>query len=143
MGKPIAPAQGIAFAFPDVCLTPSPGGPVPVPYPNIADLSQAQPVSDAAGKELLVGPSSLPVVLQSSTVPTSSGDEGGSAGGGTTTGTIKGPCEVAQGSGSVLYGAQGLGIARFGDPTDHNKSGPAANASGTILATFPTVLVGD
>ncbi|MEZ5726657.1 MAG: PAAR-like domain-containing protein [Burkholderiaceae bacterium] len=24
-----------ATAFPDVCKTPSPGGPIPVPYPNI------------------------------------------------------------------------------------------------------------
>ena len=30
-------ANGIAAAtIPDVCKTPSPGGPVPVPYPNIA-----------------------------------------------------------------------------------------------------------
>ena len=143
MGKPIAPAQGIALAFPDVCLTPSPGGPTPVPYPNIADLSQAMPVSDTPGKELLVGPAGLPVVLVGSTVPTSAGDEGGTAGGGTTTGTIKGPCEVTGGSGSVLYGPQGLRIARFGDATDHNKAGAAANATGTVMATFPTVLVGD
>jgi hypothetical protein len=30
-------ANGIAAAtVPDVCKTPSPGGPVPIPYPNIA-----------------------------------------------------------------------------------------------------------
>ena len=143
MGKPIAPAQGIAFGFPDVCLTPTPGGPAPVPYPNVADLSQAMPVSDSPGKELVVGPASLPVVLVSSVVPTTVGDEGGTAGGGTTTGTIKGSCEVTGGSGSVLYGPQGLGIARFGDTTDHNQAGAAANATGTVLAIFPSVLVGD
>src|SRR5437868_14686115 len=27
---------GQCFAFPDVCKTPSPAGPVPIPYPNIA-----------------------------------------------------------------------------------------------------------
>ena len=33
-------ANGIAAAtIPDVCKTPSPGGPVPVPYPNIAKSS--------------------------------------------------------------------------------------------------------
>lgn len=26
----------VNFAFPDVCLTPSPVGPVPIPYPNFA-----------------------------------------------------------------------------------------------------------
>ena len=28
--------MGVDFAFPDVCLTPTPAGPVPIPYPNIA-----------------------------------------------------------------------------------------------------------
>ncbi len=27
---------GKSIAFPDVCKTPTPGGPVPIPYPNIA-----------------------------------------------------------------------------------------------------------
>lgn len=27
---------GISIAFPDVCKTPSPAGPVPIPYPNIS-----------------------------------------------------------------------------------------------------------
>ena len=36
MGKPIAPAKGIAFAFPDVCLTPAGPAVAPVPYPNVA-----------------------------------------------------------------------------------------------------------
>lgn len=27
---------GIDFAFPDVCLTPTPAGPVPIAYPNMA-----------------------------------------------------------------------------------------------------------
>jgi len=29
-------AGGMCLAFPDVCLTPSPAGPVPIPYPNIS-----------------------------------------------------------------------------------------------------------
>ena len=28
-------AGGMCFAFPDVCLTPTPAGPVPIPYPNM------------------------------------------------------------------------------------------------------------
>ncbi len=27
---------GMDFAFPDVCLTPTPVGPIPIPYPNMA-----------------------------------------------------------------------------------------------------------
>ena len=32
-------SEGIAKSFPDVCKTPSPGGPIPIPYPNIAKSS--------------------------------------------------------------------------------------------------------
>ncbi len=32
---------GQSIAFPDVCKTPSPGGPIPLPYPNIAMSSDA------------------------------------------------------------------------------------------------------
>lgn len=131
MGLPICPTQGIAFAFPDVCNTPSPGGPVPIPYPNIAQLSDAQDVAD----DLLLGPSSLKALLVDSTISTSSGDEAGSAGG-VSSGTIMGECKVTSGSGSVLYG--GRGVARFSDPTTQNNE----NAVGLLLGAFPTVLVG-
>jgi len=30
-------SDGVSTAFPDVCKTPTPGGPVPIPYPNIAN----------------------------------------------------------------------------------------------------------
>ncbi len=33
----------IHFAFPDVCNTPTPAGPVPIPYPNIALTSTSVP----------------------------------------------------------------------------------------------------
>ena len=32
-------SNGVTIAFPDVCKTPTPGGPVPIPYPNIAKSS--------------------------------------------------------------------------------------------------------
>lgn len=136
MSKPIAPATGIAFAFPDVCLTPAPPGPpVPIPYPNIAQLDQATGTSTSGGG-LKIGPSGLPAVLMGSRVSVSSGDEAGSAGG-VTSGTIKGACEVTGASGSVLY--NGKGIARFLDTTKQNNN----NADGMLLSAFPTVLVGD
>ena len=57
MSQPIAIDQGIAFAFPDVCNTPAPpSAPIPIPYPNIAMLSDANPKTDESGKELLIGP---------------------------------------------------------------------------------------
>ncbi|MFT5506585.1 MAG: hypothetical protein ACI8XC_004313 [Gammaproteobacteria bacterium] len=33
----------ISFGFPDVCLTPTPVGPIPIPYPNIAVSAMAIP----------------------------------------------------------------------------------------------------
>lgn len=134
MSKPIAPAMGIAFAFPDVCNTPTPGGPVPIPYPNIAQLDQAQNVAD----QLLIGPAEYKALLVDSEVLTSSGDEAGSAGG-VKSGGIKGACKITQGSGSVVYGSAEKGLARFGDTTDQN----GGNATGMVLSAFPTILVGD
>ena len=29
-------SSGVSMAFPDVCKTPSPAGPTPIPYPNVA-----------------------------------------------------------------------------------------------------------
>ncbi len=29
-------SNGVTIAFPDVCKTPAPGGPIPIPYPNIS-----------------------------------------------------------------------------------------------------------
>jgi hypothetical protein len=139
MAKPIAPAKGVAMAFPDVCNTPAPpSSPVPIPYPNIAQLGQASPVTDAGGKELLIGPAGDYALLKGSKVNTSSGDEAGSAGG-LSSGGIKGPCEITGGSSSVVYGPDGIGVARFLETTSQNDG----NATGTVLSAFPMVLVGD
>lgn len=131
MGQPICPTQGIAFAFPDVCNTPSPSGVTPIPYPNIAQLSDAEDVAE----DLKLGPSGLNALLMDSTVSTSSGDEAGTAGG-VSSGVTKGECKVTAASSSVKYG--GKGVARIGDSTSQNKE----NAVGVLLGAFPTVLVG-
>jgi hypothetical protein len=141
MARPIAPAKGIAFAFPDVCQTPTPSGStVPVPYPNVAQLQDADPVSDIDGKQLLVGGD--PVLLEGATVDTSTGNEAGSSGG-VITGETKGKCEITSGSGSVFYGPDRTGLVRFMDTTKQNKSDADGNADGMVLSAFPSVLVGD
>ena len=33
---------GKSLVFPDVCKTPTPAGPVPIPYPNLAESSTLQ-----------------------------------------------------------------------------------------------------
>jgi hypothetical protein len=129
MAKPIALAKDIAFAFPNVCTTTIPGvGPVPIPYPSIAQLVDATPVSDT-GKELLV--KGTKVLLEDSEVAQTSGDEPADPG------TKSGSCTMTQFSGSVFYG--GKGLVRFGDQTEQNGK----NAMGTVLSAEPSVLVGD
>jgi hypothetical protein len=66
---------GTCFAFPDVCKTPSPGGPVPIPYPNIGMVMQSRKTATKVkfcNKE---------AVTKKSEMPRSQGDEPGTLGG--------------------------------------------------------------
>ena len=67
---------GVTTAFPDVCKTPSPAGPVPIPYPNVAQSS------DTAKGTKKVSVAGNPVCVKDSNFSTSTGDEAGTAGGG-------------------------------------------------------------
>jgi Domain of unknown function (DUF4150) len=138
MAKPIAPAKGISSAFPDVCKTQVGPAQVPLPYPNVAQLSQANSVTNASGKEVLVGPGGDYVLLLDAQVDRSTGDEAGSIGG-VKSGGVKGQCRLVQASQSVIYGPQEKGIVRFLDRTEQNDG----NAQGMVLSAFPRVLVGD
>jgi hypothetical protein len=125
MAQPITVTDGICFAFPDVCQTPSPSGTVPIPYPNIAQLSNATDTAStvkAGGK---------PVVTEASSVLRSSGDEAGTGGPGP-----MGKCTFTTFSKTVK--ANGKGIVRLGDSASQN----GGNAVGTVLGGLPTVLVG-
>jgi hypothetical protein len=129
MAKPIATTTGICFAFPDVLNTPSPPGQVPIPYPNIAQLSAAQ------GAASSVNAGGKPVILEDSEIPTSSGGEPG-VGGGVTTGDYLGACTFTSFSGTVT--ANGKKVVRQFDTTDQN----GGNAQGQVMVGLPTVLVG-
>lgn len=67
-------ANGVSMAFPDVCRTPSPAGPVPIPYPNIAMSS-----NKTAPKKTKVDAKTT--MVKSSGFKKSTGDEAGSLGG--------------------------------------------------------------
>lgn len=68
---------GVAMAtVPDVCKTPSPGGPVPVPYPNIA-----RSASLAKGSTTVKVDGGNSAANKGSEFSTSSGDEAGTLGG--------------------------------------------------------------
>ena len=66
-------SSGTVMAFPDVCKTPSPAGPVPIPYPNVAMSS------DTTSGASSVKADGNPIMIKSSTFGMSTGDEAGSA----------------------------------------------------------------
>ena len=68
-------SSGVTVAFPDVCKTPTPAGPIPIPYPNIAMSSDA----DKQAKK--VKADGEKVCTKDSNFKMSTGDEAGSAGG--------------------------------------------------------------
>ena len=138
MGLPIATNKSgfICFAFPDVCRTPTPGGPVPIPYPNIGQLSDAVQVSDTSTGtgEVKIGGQYV-ILANTSEVTQTTGDEAGSAGG-VTSGVTKGKAEFTQGSSTVRIHRKS--VVRLGDPTTQNQG----NANGVVLGGQPNVLVG-
>jgi hypothetical protein len=107
-----ASSNGVATAFPDVCKTPSPGGPVPIPYPNVAmssDTSQGSQTVKMDGN---------PIMLKKSVFSTSTGDEAGSIGG-VVSNTFKGKAEFINYSFDVKV--EGKNVPRLGDMMVQNK----------------------
>ena len=102
---------GMSIAFPDVCKTPSPGGPIPIPYPNIG---KASDTSGGPKKVTLDG--EMPMT-KGAKYATSSGDEAGSAGG-VASGKTKGACEFLMYSFDVKL--EGKNVCRLGDSLLHN-----------------------
>lgn len=106
--------DGLVFvaAGPDVCKTPSPGGPVPIPYPNTARSSD---LASGTKKVMLEGKSAA---IKGSNLSTSTGDEAGTAGGGIFSSKIKGKLTWLAQSMNVKF--EGKGVIRFLDPNMHN-----------------------
>ena len=107
-----AGSSGVSPSFPDVCKTPSPAGPIPIPYPNVAKSS------DAASTAGTVKCDGNPACVKDSNFSTSTGDEAGSAGGGVASNKIKGKAEFVNVSFDVKF--EGKGVARAFDPMLHN-----------------------
>lgn len=109
---------GMVTGFPDVCKTPSPGGPIPVPYPNIArsaDLDKGTKKVKCDGN---------PVAVKGSVFKKSQGDEAGTAGGGVVSSTTRGKAEFMSYSFDVKF--EGKNVCRLGDIMVLNK-GSAPN----------------
>jgi hypothetical protein len=117
-------SSGTVSGFPDVCQTPSPGGPVPIPYPNVA-LS-----TDTLLGSKRVTVDGNPIMLKGSVFKMSTGDETGAAGG-VMSRCIKGKAEFVQYSFDVK--AEGMNVPRLGDLMVLNK-GTSPNT-----APFPEI----
>jgi hypothetical protein len=103
---------GMSIVFPDVCKTPTPGGPVPIPYPNIgksSDTSQGPATVKTDGK--------MPMV-KGAKYSRSSGDEAGTAGGVLSSVNMN-VCEFMLYSFNVKF--EGKNVCRLGDQLFHNK----------------------
>jgi hypothetical protein len=103
---------GLSTVFPDVCKTPSPAGPVPIPYPNIGKAADT-----SAGPSSVTVDGSMPMVKDAKYALTS-GDEAGSAGG-VLSGVFAGEAEFSMYSFDVKL--EGRNVCRLGDPLLHNK----------------------
>lgn len=70
-------SNGVSVAtIPDVCKTPSPGGPVPIPYPNIS-----QSATLAKGTTTVKADGGMMIANKGSEFSLSNGDNAGVAGG--------------------------------------------------------------
>ena len=104
---------GMTTVFPDVCKTPSPGGPIPIPYPNIGKSSDT-----SKGPKKVKVDGQMPMVKKA-VYMMSTGDEAGSAGGGVISSKIKGECEFMIYSFDIKF--EKKNVCRLGDPLFHNK----------------------
>jgi hypothetical protein len=103
---------GMSPVFPDVCKTPTPGGPVPIPYPNIGQSSNT-----SNGPKKVKSDGKMPMV-KGAKYSMTSGDEAGTVGG-IISGKFKGEAEFMMYSFDVKF--EGKNVCRLGDPLFHNK----------------------
>ena len=124
-------ANGLSTAtIPDVCKTPSPGGPVPIPYPNIAQIITLSSGTSTVKTDKIMGGN------KGSKFALSNGDNAGTLGG------VKSNMFMKEAT-WILYSfdvkMDGKNACRLTDKMFHNKEN-AANLAGYI---GPVVMVGD
>ena len=121
----------IAMAtVPDVCMTPAAPSPIPVPYPNIATSSMADPAS-IVDNVLVVG---MPALNMGSTLLLSNGDQGGTAGGGVLCGEIMGAAAFVEGSLTVMIGGMpGVCLSSLTTQNANNTMGLVTTPSQVVV----------
>jgi hypothetical protein len=103
---------GMSIVFPDVCKTPSPAGPIPIPYPNISKASDT-----SNGPSTVKCDEKMPMV-KGATYSKSMGDEAGTVGG-VVSNVNRDVAEFMLYSFDVKI--EGKNVCRLGDPLFHNK----------------------
>ncbi len=122
-----ATPDGKCMAAPNVCKTPSPAGPpIPVPYPNMAMLSDAKG-STCSEKVKFVN---KPVVTEASEIGRSSADEAGTAGGVISSKNM-GEAKLKKGSAKVIVEGNAAGY----QTTVVGQNGTNANTPPGIQTT--------
>jgi len=125
-------SQGQAVSGPpDVCLTPAPGGPVSVPYVNVAfsrHLTKGTKTVRCDGN---------PIAVADSEFATSTGDEAGTAGDSVVSGVIKGKAKFVNYSFDVL--AEGKPVCRLSDPMMMNSNASNTGAPAELQPNIPGI----
>lgn len=106
---------GVASTFPDVCKTPAAPSPIPLPYPNVAQLD----ITDETCPHVLI--EKKETVVESSVIKQSSGDEPGTLKG-VVSNTHMGECRFKTASSKVFAG--GKRVVFHTAVTSHNGSNP-------------------
>ena len=117
---------GQCNAFPDVCKTPSPAGPVPIPYPNIAMLTNAK--GGTCAKKVKIG--NKMVITKKTVIKNSTGDEAGTAKGVVSQKT-RGEAKFLRSSAKVKAGGQPVVF----QTCNVGQNGNNANIPAGILTT--------
>jgi hypothetical protein len=127
---------GQCMGFPDVCKTPAPPAPfVPVPYPNIAMLPQADGGTCSSKVKIL----NKEACTTKTEISMSSGDEAGSAGGGMVSSKMKGPALFKKGSSKVKV--EGAPIVHLTSMVALNGGSNANTPPGAQIAPSQTKVI--
>lgn len=123
---------GVCMAFPDVCKTPTPGGPVPVPYPNKGTVIQSVMTS----KKVFIAHKM--VCTKKSKMLRSQLDEAGTVGG-VKSGMNMGPVSYKKCSMKVLV--EGQPAAHLLSMTGHNGMSPNIPAGSQVAPSQTKVMI--
>ncbi len=118
---------GQCVAFPDVCKTPTPAGPVPIPYPNIAMLPQGKGGTFSSKVKI----SNKKVATVKSEIMMSTGDEPGTVGG-VISNRFKGPAKFKKGASKVKV--EGASVVHLTSLIGQNGVSSANHPAGVQVA---------